>query len=98
MPTTTFYNYPRPPPETAVGRVRRQADLDGAASGYGPGYCPEGIPIEQENYATQRERDQWGNIARMLDHSGQMIASNPQHGICLFLQHTKPDFKSYSTR
>ena len=56
MPTTTFYNYPRPPPETALGRVRRQADLDGAASGYGPGYCPEGIPIEQENYAMHRER------------------------------------------
>ena len=55
MPTTTFYNYPKPSPETAVGRVRRQADLDAAASGYGPGYCPEGIPIEQENYASKRD-------------------------------------------
>ena len=55
MPTTTFYNFPEPGPETtAVGRVRRQSGLDAAASGYGPGYCPEGIPIEQEN-----ERDHW---------------------------------------
>ena len=58
MPTTTFYNYPRPLPETALGRVKRQSDLDAAASGYGPGYCPEGIPIEQENNVA--ERDQWG--------------------------------------
>ena len=84
MPTTTFYNYPRPPPETALGRVRRQADLDAAASGYGPGYCPEGIPIEQENDATQREISGDGNRAGMLDRSGQMIASNPQHAIRLF--------------
>ena len=52
MPTTTFYNYPKL--DTTIERVGRQADLDAAASGYGPGYCPEGIPIEQEN-----ERDHW---------------------------------------
>ena len=52
MPTTKFYNYPKL--DTTIERVGRQADLDAAASGYGPGYCPEGIPIEQEN-----ERDHW---------------------------------------
>ena len=58
MPTTSFYNYPRPAPETtAVGRVRRQSDLDAAASGYGPGYCPEGIPIEQEIERDQKRRE-----------------------------------------
>ena len=45
MPTTKFYNYPKL--DTTIERVGRQADLDAAASGYGPGYCPEGIPIEQ---------------------------------------------------
>ena len=48
----------------ALGRVKRQSDLDAAASGYGPGYCPEGIPIEQENNAT--ERDQWGKQSTEL--------------------------------
>lgn len=51
MPTTMFYNYPRPSPAMALGRVKRQSDLDAAASGYGPGYCPEGIPIEQALFA-----------------------------------------------
>lgn len=34
---------------TTLSRDTRQADLDGAYSGYGPQeiYCPEGIPIEQ---------------------------------------------------
>ena len=27
-------------------RSERQLDLSGAASGYGGGYCPEGIPVE----------------------------------------------------
>ena len=54
MPTFKFYNYPKL--EAAVGREARQADLDAAASGYGPGYCPEGIPIEQAN-----EIDHGGN-------------------------------------
>ena len=53
MPTFKFYNYPKL--DEAAGREARQADLDAAASGYGPGYCPEGIPIEQAN-----ERDHWG--------------------------------------
>lgn len=53
MPTFKFYNYPKL--DAAAGREARQADLDAAASGYGPGYCPEGIPIEQAN-----ERDHWG--------------------------------------
>ena len=32
--------------EKSLDVVKRQADLDGAFSGYG-GYCPEGIPVEQ---------------------------------------------------
>ncbi len=51
MPT---YAYPRPPGhEVALYRIKRQSDLAGAYSGYGPGYCPEGIPIEQEPYMTR---------------------------------------------
>ena len=55
MPTTKFYNYPKL--DTTIERVGRQADLDAAASGYGPGYCPEGIPIEQENERDQKRRE-----------------------------------------
>lgn len=40
--------------ETVLSREIRQADLGGAASGYGHHkeiYCPEGVPVEQALFA-----------------------------------------------